>query len=131
MSTEAEHAERPLLVDTADQRRPRYINALVVPVDNKPEIRPVEPCEMAYHLIIGGFVDVVHQADKWKVLASEGCRLDGTAANPFANTLVRSLAPTFDDVLCGHVIVVGTGPDGEDVDVPTELLLQAKALTAD
>lgn len=121
------HLERPSSVDASGSRL-RYIQALVVPLDRKPEVQRLEPCEMSYHLLIGGFVDVIYETEAWRVIASEGCRLAGAAANPFANSLVRRMVPAFDDVLCGNALFVGRSADGEDADVPADLLHEAKTL---
>jgi hypothetical protein len=121
------HLERPSPVD-ANGSRLHYIQALVVPLDRKPEVQRLEPCEMSYHLLIGGFVDVVYETKTWKAISSEGCQLAGAAANPFANSLVRLMVPAFNDVLCGNVLFVGRYADGGDADAPADLLHEAKAL---
>jgi hypothetical protein len=131
------HAERLESVARPELLLSRHIMVLVVSLDEKPTVYPVEPrdvepCEMAYHLLIGGSVHVSHQAETWKILSAERRRLAGAAAaNPFANRLVRIVDPSFDDVLCGTVVIVGRNETGEDVDVPAGLLRLARELAAE
>lgn len=108
----------------------RRIRTLIIPVDSRPEVRSVDSSLATHQVLVGGHMDTAHPCAEWHVLYSDGHRAVGAPANPLANSLVREVDPTFGEVLCGTVVIVGSSDTGSQTDVPDELLERAQALVS-
>lgn len=110
---------------------PAAVSALVIPAGGNWEIQRISTSLGAYQRIIGGYVAIYRPHRDWHMYCHE---VTGMAErtrvppNALATELARQADPGFETAIQGAAVVVGTGPVGQDVDVPEALLRALAAL---
>lgn len=74
-------------------------------------------------LLGGGWLEGVGAADAdWHAYVDEEGKIKGLPLNPRATAVARQLGWPSGDVLCGPVVFLGTGREGEEADCPSHIL---------
>lgn len=115
---------------TDDESQGR-VRALVVPADGPGELRSVEGELTALQGIVGGWLEGVGPAGDafttdgvpaseigWHAYCDEEGKLKSLKGNRVATMIAWSLGWPTSDILCGPVVFLGNGDDGEEADVP-------------
>lgn len=107
------------------------VRGLVVPVDGPGELRWLDPELSALQAVVGGWLEGVgapgdaYTVDGtpvgdvgWHAYCDEEGKLKGLPVNRLATKIALCLGWLRGDLLCGPVVFLGNGADGEEADVP-------------
>lgn len=104
---------------TVETRPAGTVRALIVTPDGKKEHRFIKGDLDTLSEIVDGFIEYVFVTYGVHAYCNEEGKLDGLPFNIEATRLAGGLGV---DVLCGTVVFLGDGEDGEEGDLPAEWL---------
>lgn len=107
------------------------VSVLVVPASGEPDARTINPDLSTLQALVDGPIENVSptRADYglWHAYCNEEGKLRNLPFNRRATDIAHFLGWPIGDVLCGTVVFLGEGEDGEEFDFPVEA---AAALSA-
>jgi hypothetical protein len=101
------------------------MKALVIGENGAAEVKDIDTDGNALRELIGGWLEGVRAQiaeGEWFAYCDEEGKLKQRPVNMPATVLARHLGWGMNDVLCGTVVFVAQGKDGEDADVPDGVL---------
>lgn len=108
------------------ERPAGHVRALVVPVDGPAVLGWVEPSLDALRAVIGGgWLEGVQASalpGDWHAYVDEEGKLKGLPYNPRATRIAILGGWPSVDVLMGPAVFLGNGEDGEETDVPEDII---------
>lgn len=112
------------------------VKALLVKPGETGEVIDVEPQLAPLQALVGGRLEGITPSEHpvsgfggWHAYCNEEGKMHGLRVNDFATTLAMALGwPVRGDVLCGAVVFLGNGPEGEEADVPRGVLFGQESL---
>lgn len=124
-------AGKPLNHSLPADYEPAAVRAVVIPSRGRWEIRWISTSLGAYQRIIGGYVAIYRPHREWHLYCHEVTGMTERSRvpqNTLATALARQADPGFGVAIQGSAVVVGTGPLGQDVDIPDEVLCWLEGL---
>lgn len=96
--------------------------AIVIPTSGEVELREIATDLASLQAIVGGWIESVTFTEEVHLYCDEEGKFKGAEPNRVATWFAASMLPGWDDVIMGPVVVLGMTPDGEEADVPAEIV---------
>ncbi|WP_460528407.1 DUF3846 domain-containing protein [Flindersiella endophytica] len=104
---------------------PGSVHALLVSPDGEMKVAQLTPSLSTYQRVVGAFVAIYYPDLRWHVYCHEATSLNvhtDVPGNTIATDLAQWADPSWKRLIRGTAVLVGTGRNGQDLDVPADVL---------
>lgn len=108
---------------------PGTVHALLISTEGQFKLAQLTPDLGTYQRIVGAFVAIYYPDLHWHVYCHEATSLNvptDVPGNAIATDLAQWADPSWRRIIRGTAVVVGTGRNGQDLDVPADVLRRLK-----
>lgn len=110
------------------------VKGLLIEVNTPPLVVSIDANDSLATLqkLVGGFIEGISGSDwaTWHAYCNEEGKIHGLPPNWLATNLAHKLGWPEGDILCGSVVILGGGDEGEEADVPTSVIELARELNS-